>query len=383
MLDGVMCGPCEYGYTCKETHYCVEIPGNDIDLLEEKSEEDGTSVDDAIVDDDLLSVDDAELDDTTDTTDTIDADNEIPDIDMAPNEHYLPCTGQTKCFDNANEMLCPDPENDFYGQDAQYATLGKCLPRSYVVSGTTPEEIVTDNNSGLTWQRVSSTNTYTWKGSITYCENLDYGGYNDWRLPAINELATLLDYDRSDPAMIDIAAFPDTQANYYWSTSRYIPSSTMYAWSVHFKYGTVSFIRNETAYPARCVRNAALSFGTFTEKTVLGDVIVTDTITGLQWTTYALSFYWQDALNYCEKLSYGGHDDWRLPNIGELRSLANWNKDLPQTVFPIMPIYTPLSFWSSTSMAHSFTQAWMVFFYYGVVDYREKDHDTAHVFCVR
>ena len=29
-------------------------------------------------------------------------------------------TGQTKCYDNTQEMICPNPGEDFYGQDAQY-----------------------------------------------------------------------------------------------------------------------------------------------------------------------------------------------------------------------------------------------------------------------
>jgi hypothetical protein len=30
--------------------------------------------------------------------------------------------------------------------------------------------------------------------------------------------------------------------------------------------------------------------------------------------------HWQDAVSYCDALNLAGHDDWRLPNSGELFS---------------------------------------------------------------
>ena len=33
----------------------------------------------------------------------------------------MPDTGQTKCYNNTEEIPCPQPGEDFYGQDAQYA----------------------------------------------------------------------------------------------------------------------------------------------------------------------------------------------------------------------------------------------------------------------
>ena len=32
----------------------------------------------------------------------------------------VPDTGQTKCYDNGQEILCPQQGQPFYGQDAQY-----------------------------------------------------------------------------------------------------------------------------------------------------------------------------------------------------------------------------------------------------------------------
>jgi vancomycin permeability regulator SanA len=45
----------------------------------------------------------------------------------------IPDTGQTKCYDNSQEIPCPQPGQLFYGQDAQYP----CNPQSYTKRGYT------------------------------------------------------------------------------------------------------------------------------------------------------------------------------------------------------------------------------------------------------
>ena len=61
-----------------------------------------------------------------------------------------------------------------------------------------------------------------------------------------------------------------------------------------------------------------------------GDQTISDKLTGLIWNKNANPAgtvkTWQQALDYVKtlnSLNYRGHNDWRLPNINELRSLAN------------------------------------------------------------
>ncbi|HSA32657.1 MAG TPA: DUF1566 domain-containing protein [bacterium] len=327
--------------------------------------------DSAVVADDSLLLDEDATDDLL-TDDGFSVDEDV--VTMA-----VLCTGQTKCYDGSAEMICPAEGNAFYGQDAQYAALGKCAPRNYTVSGSDGSDIVTDEMTGLIWQRTLTGSTYQWQGAIDHCADLTYGGYDDWRLPTRKELATLPDYGRYDPA-INTAVFPDTSTGLFWSSSPYV-SLVSEAWSVSFSSGMVTDFSKEVASHARCVRGEVLSGSVFAEATVAGKVIVIDTFTGLIWTKeYSAPLTWQNALNYCESLDYGGSADWRLPNIEESRSLIDDTLKLPASSFPGMPVAQ--TFWSSSSNVNLTGHAWVVSSGDGNMSISPKS-STTYARCVR
>lgn len=70
--------------------------------------------------------------------------------------------------------------------------------------------------------------------AMSQCEALGDG----WRAPTIKELMTLIDHERSEPA-IDTDLFPGTKSDRYWSSSRVVGDDD-YAWYVYFDYGSVS-----------------------------------------------------------------------------------------------------------------------------------------------
>ena len=85
---------------------------------------------------------------------------------------------------------------------------------------------ITDTSTGLMWQKATAPGTYTWEQALTYCENLTLpaGGYSDWRLPNRNELQSIVDYSRYNPA-IDTTFFPGTVASA--NTGRLLPTRTI------------------------------------------------------------------------------------------------------------------------------------------------------------
>lgn len=180
----------------------------------------------------------------------------------------LPDTGQTKCYRDVSpydEISCAGT-----GQDGAYNTN----PMSFTNNGN---GTVTDNNTGLMWQRCSvgqnndstcsgTASTYNWyKASGTYhasynpasqdvCGELSTGGYTDWRLPSKKDLITIVDYSIPFPGpTINTTYFPNTRASGYWSsaTDADYPDG---AWGVYFCYGSVYGSSKSSDFYVRCVR---------------------------------------------------------------------------------------------------------------------------------
>ncbi len=69
--------------------------------------------------------------------------------------------------------------------------------------------IVTDNHFGLQWKDDVAIEYMGYEDAIDFCENLSLNSKNDWRLPNINELLTVVDSHNS-PALNPIFQYPLT-----------------------------------------------------------------------------------------------------------------------------------------------------------------------------
>ena len=91
------------------------------------------------------------------------------------------------------------------------------------------DDIVTDSTTGLQWQDDTAVEgeRRTWIEAIDYCENtLVLGGHSDWRLPNINELLSIVDYSKYDPAL-DTSIFQNYSSAAYWSSTSTLPIATV------------------------------------------------------------------------------------------------------------------------------------------------------------
>jgi hypothetical protein len=142
---------------------------------------------------------------------------------------------------------------------------------------------VTNTDTGLMWQQ--ATGTYTWQQALSYCESSTLAGYDDWRLPNVNELHSIVDYSRYDPA-INTTFFPNTESNHYWSSTT-DANTPVGVWGVFFGNGYVIYNSKSFGYVksyVRAVRGGQCG-SLITTTTTPGPSSTTTTISGNTTTT--------------------------------------------------------------------------------------------------
>jgi len=259
-------------------------------------------------------------------------------------------TGQVDCYNDQSSIPCPSEGQAFYGQDAQYQNAQP----AYRDNG---DGTVTDLNTGLMWQQTPDMNgdgqinvddKQTYDAASQSVDSFSLAGYNDWRLPTIKELYSLMDFS----GITGTKPYIDT--NYFGfgygdesagerDIDAQFASSTLYVSEVmngqqamfglnladgrikgypissgpdgQGKLFYVLYVRGDSGY----------GVNDFVDN---GDGTITDQSTGLTWmqADSGTGLNWEEALNYCESLDYAGISDWRLPNSKELQSIVDYTR---------------------------------------------------------
>lgn len=285
-------------------------------------------------------------------------------------------TGQTKCYDDTEEIAPPQPGQPFFGQDAQHPGPEP----SYKDNG---DGTVSDLNTGLIWVKARG-QKMTWADAIAGAAACHVGGYSDWRAPSIKELYSLINFDGGCGGTVANSR-PYLDTHYFgfaygdeskgvriidcqdWSATEYVGKTmngNATVFGVNFADGRIKGYPK--AFPGgragmmyvRYVRgNPAYGRNDFQDN---GDGTITDRATGLMWqqADSGRGMNWEQALAYAANFKLAGHSDWRLPNAKELQSIVDYNRAPAVTQSPaISPLFqvTQLSdgeypfFWTSTT----------------------------------
>ena len=295
---------------------------------------------------------------------------------MAPVAPYaIVDTGQLACYDASAEVACPASGQPFHGSDGAWRNAGP----SYRDNG---DGTVTDEVTGLTWAQARG-EKMTWDEAVAGAASFGLAGHDDWRVPTIKELYSLIDFNgRSTPDVASSIPYLDTSAFGFaygdtslgeriidcqdWSATPYV-STTMNGdatvFGVNFADGRIKGYPKVMPGPAagqpnrlyvRYVRgNPGYGQNDFVD---VGDGTVSDEATGLVWqqADSGTDLGWEDALAYCDTLALAGHDDWRLPDVKELQSIVDYTRSpATTTTAAIDPVFGVSEiesyFWSSTT----------------------------------
>ncbi len=288
-------------------------------------------------------------------------------------------TRQERSYDNSREVAYPKSGQAFFGQDAQYN--GNQPSYQDNKDGT-----ITDLVTRLMWQQNPGAKK-TYQQAAAGASACRVGGHDDWRLPTIKELYSLILFNGIDPdqrsndpsklkPFIDTTYFKFQYGNTdrgeriidsQFATSTKYVSTTMRGnetlFGVNFADGRIKgypinhpgrrrggvkvyyvlYVRDNKGYGKNAYKDN-------------GDSTVTDRATGLTWMKVDSGHLkagqnkdgklnWEQALKWAEDLEYAGHSDWRLPNIKELQSIVDYSRSPDTTqsaaidhVFSVTPI---------------------------------------------
>ncbi len=272
-------------------------------------------------------------------------------------------TAQVTCYDTSTVIADPLPGETYYGQDAQF----NGNQPSYAISGD--ELTVHDNVTGLTWMRdpdlngdgvVDVDDKRTFAEAPAYADTLNlqnFGGYDDWRVPSIKELYSLMDFRGTDPMSdntANLTPFIDTDYFYFgygdlaaseriidsqWVTTSLTVDTVLGGsqgmFGVNFADGRIKgYPTSKLFYVRLCRGNTDYGVNNFVDN---GDGTVTDHATGLMWSQDdsgdGVNFgprsgmTWVAALVWVEQKNaelYLGHNDWRMPNAKEMQSIVDY-----------------------------------------------------------
>jgi hypothetical protein len=272
-------------------------------------------------------------------------------------------TGQVECYDHSSAIAAPALGEAYYGQDAQH----QGHQPSYTLSddGLT----VTDNVTGLTWTQspdldgdgdIEADDKRGYTEALRYPDTLNaqiYGGYDDWRLPTIKEIYSLMNFsgrdvsNYSDGAEFDpfidtdyfAFGYGDTAAgdrliDAQFATATLYVSTTMNGnetmFGLNLADGRIKGYptSNKTYYLYLVRGNTDYGINHFVDQ---GDGTVHDRATGLMWMQddSGSGLDWQEVLAWAQAMNdsaYLGYTDWRLPDVKALQGLLDYTRS-PET----------------------------------------------------
>lgn len=281
----------------------------------------------------------------------------IPTTSTGNKSYRVVDTNQSNCYDSAgSQITCAGS-----GQDGAY--LNDVPSYTNNADGT-----ISDTLTGLMWSQspdlnadgqINASDKLSASDASSYCDSLNLANYNDWRLPDIKTLYSLIDFsgeDISGPSIDTSTAKPFINTAYFnfaygdeasgerlidmqYATSTHYVSTTMNGaetmFGVNLADGRIkgyptSMGQSAKTFAVHCVRGETYGQNSFQDN---ANNTISDLATGLMWeqNDSQTAMGWDSAIQYCENSTTAGHSDWRLPNAKELQSIVDYTRSPDST----------------------------------------------------
>lgn len=109
--------------------------------------------------------------------------------------------------------------------------------------------VITDSDTKLQWQDAKIQKKVNWNQAMNYCDKLTLGGKNDWRLPSVDELNSIV-----NGSFIKHKMKYKPSHMYYW-TSKVFDGDVDQAYEIDFEKGDIIHFYKKELLPFRCVRS--------------------------------------------------------------------------------------------------------------------------------
>jgi hypothetical protein len=188
-------------------------------------------------------------------------------IDVTPSES-LNCLGTKKLA--SEKEIVTNNKNGFQGQqkEGDISNRFQLNPDGTITNLLTGETLdrfvnnadgtVTDLLTNLMWLQQPNQEPVVYKEAVEFCWYLAHHGYNDWRLPTIEELKGITDQKQQNPALPQNHPFSGIKTYaLYWSTSEH-KFGPEYVYGMSLWYGKITYIKKTNEGFIWPVRNTQL-----------------------------------------------------------------------------------------------------------------------------
>lgn len=149
----------------------------------------------------------------------------------------------------AEEML---KKNNFF--DRSKNNQGKGISHRYEKMTNKGQNLVVDRATNLIWQQTGSKKIMDYKQArahVAELNSIEFGGFNDWRLPTLEEAMSLMERDKNKKDLFINERF-DQAKTWIWTGDKQNPNN---AWRVAFDDGLCQAVSVDLKFYVRAVRS--------------------------------------------------------------------------------------------------------------------------------